>query len=632
MRNCKSAVVAALVVAAAGCVLALQGWGGRVVTLDCIPAVRQASRFLQAGVLPPHDCLTSLGSFLPPGTAWLFLPGLTFFKNPLLVGYPASLLLYGMTLWGVYRLGESTGGGRAGLGSFLLFAVSGVGLTSAASLWPRFPLAASVWMIYWLVVWVVKRRAWAVSASLVCWGLGLYVHPEGLLFLPVFPVTWLIWRPPLRFSPMAVAFVVVLVVWFPYARFERTRGFVDMRSMLLRQNLLSKTRLATPAPVPGVARRPEEGSASVDSAQALGPVSRVSARALLTEWVERGLAVAQEVPSKLGATLCLSESNTKAGWVLGSMMFIFAVAWTGAAFVRLHATGVAWFPALSPNARAGMGTGFLLLAFLANEWWVGRGMRADGVLESYNRHVVRAFQIAMASCGVLLVWWPRIAGRVRMWIEASHPEPAVVAVALVIPWMGALCMTSEGEPCRFWVLWPLQVTLLASSIVWLAARCPSRVLRGTLVVVFGLPIAANAVMMQRLADWRQAGWQGKGQIVPTLDALGGAISRQHDHAPRIGYFVDQADWVRQYHALDAQYKIGMQMDWYLERRYGVTNGLLVADGRDGSENYRLLEIASPDAVPLVNLNPNSDWWIVAANTRYIVQCRNRIRDDRREIH
>ena len=62
-------------VAAAGLLLAFQGWNTRTFDFDLIPYMDDASTFITHGSIPEKGTLTSFGSYTPPGITWLTIPG-----------------------------------------------------------------------------------------------------------------------------------------------------------------------------------------------------------------------------------------------------------------------------------------------------------------------------------------------------------------------------------------------------------------------------------------------------------------------------------------------------------------------------------------------------------------------------
>ena len=92
----------ALLVAALGAVLILQGWKSRIPIFDMLTTIDAAQEVIDHGRLPDRGVVTSFGSFAPPGLTWLMVPGVALFRDPRLFEYVGSLALYVGTVLGVF--------------------------------------------------------------------------------------------------------------------------------------------------------------------------------------------------------------------------------------------------------------------------------------------------------------------------------------------------------------------------------------------------------------------------------------------------------------------------------------------------------------------------------------------------
>ena len=81
----------ALLLAALGVVLILQGWKSRIPNFDMLTTIDAAQQVIDHGRLPDRGVVTSFGSFTPPGLTWLMLPGLALFRDPRLFESVGSL-------------------------------------------------------------------------------------------------------------------------------------------------------------------------------------------------------------------------------------------------------------------------------------------------------------------------------------------------------------------------------------------------------------------------------------------------------------------------------------------------------------------------------------------------------------
>ena len=58
------------------------------------------------------------------------------------------------------------------------------------------------------------------------------MHMELAPAFFILPALWLFYHPPIRSGPLVVGIALVLLIWFPYLRFEYSRDFSDVKSQL----------------------------------------------------------------------------------------------------------------------------------------------------------------------------------------------------------------------------------------------------------------------------------------------------------------------------------------------------------------------------------------------------------------
>src|SRR3954469_15120862 len=121
-------LAAILICAAFGLSLSIQSWRSRITTFDLITAVESAQEFVTAGRIPDRGILTSFGSYTPPGTVWLMVPGVLTFKDPRLFEYVGAGVLYVGTLLGIFLLARNYFGTACAFLSLILYGFSELGL------------------------------------------------------------------------------------------------------------------------------------------------------------------------------------------------------------------------------------------------------------------------------------------------------------------------------------------------------------------------------------------------------------------------------------------------------------------------------------------------------------------------
>src|SRR5919108_1668521 len=219
-------------------VLTAQGWRSRISAPDLVPAIRAVHALVSTGALPQHSDIGSYGSFNTPGPAWLMLPSTLLFDDPRLSEYVGAGLLHFLTLLGVFLLGRKYFGTWCGCLAVVVYGLSVQGLWWAGSLWTFGSPDMFIWLVYLASEWVTRRDGRFLAAAVAAWAFGMYVDLALAPSIAVVPALWLAYRPPVTLKPLLAAAAVLLIVWFPYLRFEAGRDFADLRSQFQLQNIL----------------------------------------------------------------------------------------------------------------------------------------------------------------------------------------------------------------------------------------------------------------------------------------------------------------------------------------------------------------------------------------------------------
>src|SRR5438270_2048224 len=127
-RSLVCGVMVVLLVTSLGLSLTLRGWRSRIPEFDLLPYIDSAHQFLANGKFPDKGTLTSFGSYAPPGTTWLMLPGVVFFSDPRLYEYVGAAIFYSLTLLGIFLLARRFFGTPCGILSLVLYGLSGIGI------------------------------------------------------------------------------------------------------------------------------------------------------------------------------------------------------------------------------------------------------------------------------------------------------------------------------------------------------------------------------------------------------------------------------------------------------------------------------------------------------------------------
>lgn len=81
-RELALAMAVLVLTATVGLALTLQGWRSRIPDEEEIVSISEARALIARGDIPARGGLTDYGSYFPPGTAWLIVPGVLVFSDP----------------------------------------------------------------------------------------------------------------------------------------------------------------------------------------------------------------------------------------------------------------------------------------------------------------------------------------------------------------------------------------------------------------------------------------------------------------------------------------------------------------------------------------------------------------------
>lgn len=599
-RNTAGCILVVLVVTATGLLFALQGWRTHIPTFDLLLDIDSARELITNGRLPDRGTLTSYGSYAPPGTAWLMVPGELLFTDPRLYEYPGSAILYFGTLVGVFLLARAYFGVGCALLAVAIYGLSWLGLGNAAGLWPRGHPFFYVWMVYWTTRWVMWRKTTYLAAAIVTFAAGMYVFMEIAPAIFILPTVWLFYRPPLKFRPLLLGTILALAVWYPYLRFESTRNFVDLRSQVLRDsnrpanykdswcnpnlNLVNLEGTAAPS--------------NIDSDQALKVTDNVWTkvlRLLMPLWEQRNVVAAGFFSNfQLNAHIP-GISIALALLVLTSLIVLsVSVTSTGAAEVIVRR----WHFWLSRVAVS-----MILFGVLWNEFIIARYLSLDGILEASTILRIRWEQGIAVLIGItLLVLRSRIIVVVDHLVHrvvtpagvgaqtTQRPDARLLVLNLIIPWLILLLIVEDANRmARLWWLWPLQVIVLAASVTYVLSllRAPRLFTwvgsLSLIVMLLGTPS-----MLLRIEAGLRTGWAGSdSEEVRVVDYVVSRLKGRNQTA--IGYQIFIWRFNATYNAVDPRYKVGADLDLLFKDRHGVSNTNRCAEGVSPDDEFRIVQ-------------------------------------------
>lgn len=574
-----------LLVATPG-LIASQGWRTR------LPAYLEyldgAHALISAGTLPDHGHITSYESYSPPGAAWLVAPGMWLFSDPRLVEVPANVLLHLGTLLGIFVLARSCVGVRAAALSVLLYAVSEPALQALPiGNPPQGHQFFYVWTACWTSRWVARQDPRYLAATLITWSAGMYVHME-IAPAACIPLTaWVVYRPPVRARPLAIAGAIALLMWLPYLRFEAPRHGIDLRSQLLLEPI-DPVPLDTPAGCRAIVRRVDASApvmpANPDARSRAGRVALASGRRLLA--MTRGLT-----------------SNFRT-LVPGGSLWLFALTLAGLLAIVASARSeipVGRMTKASGGWVAAWAIGLLIGGALANEAAISRALsstvRPRGLTPD-TIHTIRLLQAIAVLGGVGLLTRRRLARPIRALASRLQPaaaHPGLIAIALVVPWSILLLVVEHDRMDRFEGLWPLQVIVLAC-VVEVASRGWSGVdgWKPRVVPLLAIGVLfANPFVKAQVEAWRIEGWAGTDAAeVLVAEDLARRIREGHSDRPVIGYRFSGSPESDQ---IDTDGVVAHGFDLLLKYRHGIARRSPCQQGLGVDDEYRIVESSRPEA-------------------------------------
>jgi hypothetical protein len=579
-------VALVLLVTAASLLISAQGWKSRMLAFDLLPYMYGTHELLESGALPQHGDTGSYGSYKPPGTAWLMLPGAVLLGDPRAVAYVGTGILHFATLLGILLLAGRCFGLWPACLAVVLYGLSKHGIFLAGSLWPNGRPDFYVWLVLFTMLWALRRDGRYLAAALGVWGLGMYVDMALAPALFILPVVWLLYRPPVRPAPVLIAGLLLLTVWSPYLRLEATRGFADVKSMLfLRYILPSQPRQSwcDPSLTLSTWRQPIASAAASGTdrgpADAGGPVGLATRLGMLKEKVLSNFSHAVLVPGADVVLLVL---------VLGTM--ILSAGPDGP--IPEAPAGESRLLRRKRLARVGMTlmVAAMLLQGIVSGFVPGAALLpASGVLRKLPQVL---FLVGLSLSGI--PWLLRATQRVlrRRGIELHPNMPMrLLVISLGVPWSMLVILAEPGKPERFWWVWPIQVIFLAAAVAYVLPRLPvPRPLVGAAQLLLAAGLLINSTLVGRFGSWRADGWAGRDpEEVRVVDYVAQQVRADGKSEAAVGYQLFIYPFMAEYHVTNPIYRAGAELELMLRYRHDIANTDRCAEGISPTDEYRIVQ-------------------------------------------
>jgi hypothetical protein len=605
-------MAALLLISLLGFSLALQGWKGRIPPSDMLPYFDAAERLVTRGEIPTSGALTSYSSFAPPGPSWLIAPGLLLFSEPRLFESVGSAVLYFGTLLGIFLLARLYFGEGCALLAAAIYGLSELGLEVGSSLYVRFSMHFFyVWLAYWIVQWVTRKNANYLAAAILTWFAGMYIYMEIAPALFIVPAAWSIYRPPVKFFPLATAGILAFAIWFPYLNFEYSRNFADVKSQVTRTTLrpinykdswcdptlVMRDWSANASAANVVSKKNPDVSAHDSKVRLAGVyglfgaiyalIERFSHPAILLPNFER----VASIPGSHVALLLL---------VLASIVLLSLCGTALTARAPL-ATQESWRSWLNPIAIA-----LIVLAVVGNEF-VAKRLSSDGAIERHTVWVIRQLQVLVGLIGVSLLQRKRL-------IAAARQLPVVQKIAcyakttedvkplllsMVVPWLILFLVVEADRGDRFWWFWPLQVIALVALFSYALPRLGTPRWATYLgEAALFLLIAGNPLVMSRAHSWLTSGWSGSDpDELRALDYVASDIRATGRKEAAVGYQIFIWGFMPGFNIIDSRYKVGADFDFVLHHRHRLSNTDRCAEGLSPNDQYRIVALRPTNDIP-----------------------------------
>jgi hypothetical protein len=581
-----------------GILLTTQAWRSRSPAHDLVPHIINTRNLVKSGTVPVHGDTGSYGSYKPAGTAWLMLPSTLLFSDPRLSEYVGAALLHLATLVGIFLLAYQFFGFWCACLAVSIYGLSSTGVMLAASLWPNGRPDFFIWTIYFASRWVIQKDAKYLAIAAAIWGIGMNVDMAILPAIFILPALWLVYRPPIDLRLLVLALGLILVVWSPYLQFEVGRGFADMRSQLLLQNIFPANYRETwcdPAvPLREFGNTSDPVPLGLNQPQTYQTLNLVSA----------GVDLTNQIRGKL-------LNNFQAASLLPELSIPFLVI-VLSSLILLNVTGYipgtyGYFPPKRfwKERTTRLGLGLILIGVVTNEYVIAHFSGIVGNLELSTIRILRIIDKLLILGGASILagkWMVALTDRPLRWakIQLQSQEHAdqvrILVLCLAIPWFILLLLAEVGKPERFWWLWPLQAVFLAAFFSWILPRFRiSRALIWLTSISIVIIIGWNPLLLRRVNAWRETGWAGiDAPAVQAVDFVTGEIEAEGKNQAAIGYHFFIYRFMAAYNITNPQYKVGMDFDLLFKYPHGITNTNQCAEGLSPSDEYRIVQTKPHD--------------------------------------
>jgi hypothetical protein len=570
-----------------------QGWRSKpLANWDILVYYLGAQSMIDDGAIMDRGDLSSYGSYQPPGTVYLVLPSSILVKDVRLFSLLGDLFLNIAAIVFLYLIFRQAFDRWLALAACTVYGLSRLVFMG---LWPVGHPAYILGALWFLMQWIQKRSGWWLSSALVILAFGLYADLAILPFVFIIPVLWLLFRPPVRPAPVLLAAAIGLMIWFPYLRFESSRGFSDLKSILFLNPVSQQGETKSQTPMYCYASLPgEQDTVHGTYIPFLGN----------DEGMDRVVFPEPGWGKYHRACVLLSnlDRNYDEGYFLSASPVINAALWfffLVGMFVLLGMAIVHWekknpflgkIRSIHPAIILGVGlVGTLILIgglspdFLAS-------FSADGQLFQGTRLVVEQLRYYAPLLFSACLFGVYIGFR----SPKRSLQDIVPLIMVWIPWLLLVVLAERTRPERFWWIWPLQAAIMVLAVYQIIGIFSTKAWpKIALTVALGVLVFPLSFYLPSLRGWIEHGHGGEDSAqFQLVDYLHDELEAEGTEKVFLGYDL-LSTYYRDEPPVDTRMRAGSWFDLILKTRWGIQNLNQDPTGKDNRDTWRILESENP---------------------------------------
>lgn len=554
-----------------------------------------ARLLIEDGVIPAHGSVASFGVLNPPGIAYAHAIGIVFSpRDPVRAVQIGATVANLCAMLGLILVLRRCLPAWAVFLAVVIYALSATGFMMGATLWPRAHGMFLIGFIWGMLRWAVDRKPSGLGIALVAWGLGMYWFLEIAPLAAVFPVVFLISRPPLKWQPVGIALVALFIVWLPYLRLEGERSFEDLRVLLLTQRPVEdfhayRSEILTNPDIPSLNDRPSNWQADWQhppgSTQGKGVIRYVPEVGWI--WTSLDRAMWGEVS---GYYISFLEREGIFGFqgTDGVLYMQSGDSWVEEPIDRFIVEELGPPPERFIRARPSAWFQFWNQVVLSNVHASPKNplVHAQGLL------LILAVGLLFRPSNWKMDVGAADSGQKRWRVPVILlNDPQVIFLSILIPFVILLALAVQSGDWtdfskRLTWLWIGQVALIV--LAWPVFRSVHR-FAGWGYLGCLLLSSAALISPQVKAEMERPRETAPPQIESVLIRLKGILDEEGRTRASIGYDIPMIEWIVAAHRLDPVYKIGTEIDLLLRYRFGITNTNQSAEGVVREDEFRIVQ-------------------------------------------